>query len=412
MTDRLEQNKEEDMNKSRHLLIFSILTIGLAFFACKNSAKTEQTNALYTDPTKQNFSSNPDLRDRIRSGPHGYFRFINKQFAGEVCRRFEAIIADNPSVNLHGDAHIEQYAVTDLGRGLTDYDDSASGPGIIDLVRFGVSLRLACHEQGWAEKADDLSAQFLRGYREALEHPETEAPEPEVVKRIRSEFTFDRESYLSWVDSVMQPVSAEERTALWEAILPYVGDMSAENPDLNANYFDVKKIGYLRMGIGSALDIKYLFRVEGPSNLATDDVILECKQVRDLSGIPCITSGKSNDPFRVLIGQARIAYEPFHHLGYFTFRGITLWVHSWVDNYKEVKIGQTFRSIDEMAEVAYDVGVQLGRGHVKHIGDPLELQIRRKQLEIIRTHETDITQACRELEALTIAAWQEFCTKL
>jgi hypothetical protein len=210
----------------------------------------------------------------------------------------------------------------------------------------------------------------------------------------------------------MRPVAEEERTALWEAIVPYVENMRAENPDLPASYFEVVKISYLKMGIGSALDIKYLFRVEGPTDAPTDDVILECKQVRDLSGIPCIITGKRTDPFRILIGQARIAYEPFRHLGYFTFRGTTFWVHSWVDNYKEVEIGKTFQSYSDLAEVVYDVGVQLGRGHVKHIGDPLELQIRRKQLEIIRTHEADLTQGCRELADLSIDAWKKFCVKL
>ncbi len=389
-----------------------LITGALFFLACSDGGKNDAANPLYTDPALHDFSSNPELLERIRSGPHGYFRFINKIFASEVCRRFDAMIADNPSVNLHGDAHLEQYAVTDLGRGLTDYDDSASGPGFIDLIRFGVSLRLACHEQGWNSSADSLFSEFLEGYRDALKDPLTEAHEPAVVKEIRSHFKFDREKYLQWVESVMQPAPDDERRALWEAIQPYVETMRAENPDLNPTYFDVKNIGYLRMGIGSALDIKYLFRVAGPTEEPLDDVILECKQVRDLTGIPCIISGKRSDPFRILIGQARIAYEPFRHLGYFTFRGSTFWVHSWVDNYKEVKIGETFKSYNDLAEVVYDVGVQLGRGHVKHIGDPLELQIRRKQLQIVQSHETDLAAACRELADLTIEAWKKFCAEI
>ena len=42
-----------------------------------------------------------------------------------------------PTVTLHGDPHLEQYAVTDAGRGLTDFDDASKGPAILDLVRFG-----------------------------------------------------------------------------------------------------------------------------------------------------------------------------------------------------------------------------------------------------------------------------------
>ncbi|MHC4149976.1 MAG: hypothetical protein ACYSR5_10880, partial [Planctomycetota bacterium] len=93
------------------------------------------------------------------------------------------------------------------------------------------------------------------------------------------------------------------------------------------------KMGYLKMGIGSALDLKYLVRVKGRTADANDDVVLEIKEVRDLSGVECIQTGKNIDPFRILLGQARIAYRPFEHLGYFEFRRHNFWVHAWVDNY-------------------------------------------------------------------------------
>jgi len=318
-------------------------------------------------------------------------------------------LVGTPSLNLHGDAHIEQYAVTDLGRGLTDFDDSSTGPGIIDWMRFGVSLQLACSEHGWEEFADDLFETFLRGYRDALNDPRTTAPEPAMVKRIQSTFKIDRQSYFKWVDSIMEPMPLEERDSLLIAIQPYAEAMLAENPDLSTDFFDVVKVGYLRMGIGSALDVKYLVRVRGKTEDANDDVVLECKQVRDLSGIDCINSGQKLDSFRILLGQARIAYQPFRYLGYFRFRAHNFWVHSWVDNYEEVEVGKSFRSYEELAQVAYDVGVQLGRGHVKHIATPFDLQLRREQLQILGRHEAEIKRARRELAEQTVAAWKKFC---
>jgi hypothetical protein len=110
-----------------------------------------------------------------------------------------------------------------------------------------------------------------------------------------------------------------------------------------------------------------------------------------------------------LLGQTRIAYQPFKHLGYFHFRKKNFWVHSWVDNYKEVNISETFQSVQELAEVAFDVGIQLGLGHVKHIAAPLDLQIRRTQLLLLEQYQTEIKQTVAQLTGQTVAAWERFC---
>lgn len=376
------------------------------------SSVNKASNPLYVEPTSQDFSKNPKLLERIRSGPHGYFRFINIPFSNEVCRRFSSSFKDSPFLNLHGDAHIEQYAVTDLGRGLTDFDDSSTGLGILDWMRFGVSLQLACRAHGWDNLVDVLFGEFLRGYRDALKDPIITAPEPTVAKRMRSDFKIDRQKYFMWIDSSMEPMPHGERDSLLVAIKPYVENMLAEQPNLNHHYFDVVKPGYHHMGIGSALDLKYLVRAYGKTDDPMDDVVLEFKQVRDLSGIDCINIGQKIDPFRIILGQARIAYQPFRHLGYFHFRGNIFWVHSWVDNYEEVKVGESFQSSKELAEVAYDVGVQLGKGHVKQIAAPFDLQLRRELLQILDRHEVEIKQACRELAEQTVAAWRRFCNSL
>lgn len=386
----------------------------IVFFSCIicllacDAPRREGANPLYVDPATRDFRENPDLLERIKSGAHGYFRFINIPFSQHVCEIFAGMLTGAPNLNLHGDAHIEQYAVTDLGRGLTDFDDSCNGPGIIDIMRFGVSVRLACREHGWQDSSAVVFGHFLRGYEDALDDPETVASEPAVVTRIRSTFEYDRQSYLEWVESVMQPMPAAERDALSAAFQEYVRNMVAENPEWDAEYFEIVKLGYLRMGIGSALDMKYLVQVRGPSEAPEDDVVLECKEVRDLSGIDCINSGQKINPFRILLGQARIAYRPFHHLGYFTFRAHNFWVHSWVDNYQEVEIGKTFQSLQELQEVAYDVGVQLGRGHVKHIGAPFGLQIRREQRALLESKREAIISACDRLSELVVTAWQRF----
>ncbi len=367
------------------------------------------SNPLYVDPADRDFSQNPPLLQRIRSGPHGYLRFINIPFSQEVCRRYSDVIPRTPSFNLHGDCHLEQYAVTDIGRGLTDYDDSSTGPAFLDILRFGVSLHLASLAQGWPEESEALFEAFLRGYREALRDPDYEAPEPRIVKRIREKFRYNRASYFLWVQSILEPMPEPEQLRLKEALNPYIGTMIAEKPTLTPEYFEIVQMGYLKLGIGSALDRKYLVRLRGESDDLDDDVVLEIKEVRDISGIECIGRTDRNDPFRVLLAHARIAYQPFDFLGYIRLDGKAFWIHSWVDNYREVKIGETFRSPAELKEVAFDVGVQLGRGHPKQIASPLDLQLRREQLRLLSQYEARIQRDRLKLADLTVQAWRAFC---
>lgn len=375
-------------------------------------AFSPESNPLYVDPASYDFSENIPLLERVASSPHGYFRFINLQFSKEVCRRFEHYFQGMPALNLHGDAHLEQYAITDLGRGLTDFDDSSMGPAFIDLLRFGVSLRLACQESGWDDQSDQLFSTFLLGYREALNNSDAMIDEPEIARNIRAGYSSDRSKYLQWAESQMSPMTADARDSLAKAMQTYVDAMVEDNDHLKRNYFDFVKAGYLKMGIGSALDTKYLVRVRGKSKNPDDDVMLEIKEVRDISGIPCILRTQKSDPFRVLLGQARIAYAPFEHLGYFYYQNKTFWVHSWVENYKEVKIGKTLSNVEQLSEVAFDVGIQLGHGHTRNIASPFDAQLRRSQLVLLAKTEKELRQAVIDLTDLTIEAWQAFRAKL
>jgi len=397
----------------RFLTTVGLLLLVQVALGCNQSAPVptdDSLDPLYVDPATRDFSQNPEMLERVLGSPHGYLRFINVPFSQELCRHFGEELVGNPPFNLHGDAHLEQYAVTDLGRGLTDFDDSSTGPAILDLMRFGTSLYLATDARGWGDRADTIYDEFLRGYRAALVDPSTEAPEPTVVRRLQAEFEYDRGKYFEWVSSIMEPVSADEGHELMEAMTSYFDAMLRNAPELGTHYFDVQDVGYLKMGIGSALDIKYLVRIRGSSDDPGDDIVLEVKQVRDLTGIDCISVGLGSDPYRILIGQSGIAYQPYELLGYVRMRDLTFWVHAWVDNYTEVAIDQTFQSPEELAEVAYDIGVQLGRGHPTHFEPPLDVQARFDQIRLLDLHETELKTECRNFANRVTAAWNRFRT--
>jgi hypothetical protein len=90
----------------------------------------------------------PELIDRLRADSMAYFRFVNLPWTARVCDAFAADMKDLPIVRLHGDAHLEQFAVTKDAWGLDDFDDPLAVGGR-HIVQFLGSIDLAVRRRGW-----------------------------------------------------------------------------------------------------------------------------------------------------------------------------------------------------------------------------------------------------------------------
>jgi hypothetical protein len=373
--------------------------------AVGSSAVSAVAAGLWVSPQAPELKTSPALVDRLRETPRGYFRFVSRRFTQAVCAQFRDGRGGFPDVNLHGDAHIEQYAVTSLGRGLTDFDESARGPSFIDLVRFGVSLELAAREKGWPGEGRRAFGAFLGGYREALKEPDITSPAPLPVTYARGAFARDHRLALRRAEIMIDahPVPASEIEA---SSRDYVTQMLANWAGMPASFFSIKKAGRPTLGIGSALDEKYLFRIEGWSKEADDDQILEAKLVRPLSDVDCVRTDQG--PERVPIGMALIAYAPFPYSGLLTHRGRTFWVHGWTDDYMELSIDSWITSPQDMRQVAYDVGIQLGLAHPKEVAGKFRPGVRGILLEATCKNEARIRKAIHHLAEATVAAWMAF----
>ncbi len=182
--------------------------------------------------------------------------------------------------------------------------------------------------------------------------------------------------------------------------------------------FAIVAIGGLEIGIGSRLDRKFLIRAQGGSDDPLDDPIIEFKEVSDLSGIRCVQAGSGGGAFRVLMGLTRIAQDtdpylaavPMGSEGVFSER--SFWARSWFDHYREMNVRESFGAPDALSEVAFDVGVQLGIGHVLHIAAPLDAQFRQEQLRVIGNLEADIRAAVDAFTVETRAAHTEFAARI
>lgn len=362
-------------------------------------------------PDDDRFLANPSLLERLTASPHGYFRFINRPYAQAVCELLRDRVRSMPNVNLHGDAHLEQFAVTDAGAGLTDFDDSSFGPGALDLVRFGGSLKLAAEQQGLPEAFEPAFDAFLEGYRAALEDPDVERESLRFAVEARANFQSDRRKFLEWATGLVAPMSAP--AAFQNGYGRYRALMESEHPDLGAEFFEVVQSGQFKLGVGSALDEKYLIRVQGPSAAPDDDIILEYKEVRDLSGIDCIDGAEGGGAFRILISQTRIGQMPHRFLAQVPRErgdppGAQMyWVHEWAANYKELTV-DSVTTAEDLAAIGRNVGIQLGKGHPRAIASPLDSQLRRAQRQLVDELGDDLREAVLSLTAQTREAWERF----
>jgi hypothetical protein len=194
----------------------------------------------------------------------------------------------------------------------------------------------------------------------------------------------------------------------------YLDQMAEQHPELPPHFFEIQNAGRLKVGIGSALDEKYLFEVEGPTKARKDNVVLEMKEVRDLHEISCILASEAS-PERPILMQARLAYQPYRYAGFVIFalskgdeRDKTFWVHEWADHYHELSIHTSFQTAADLHGIAYDAGVQLGLGHPKSMADSYSKDLRGRLLTTVAELRERLDQTISDLTEQTIAAWKEF----
>lgn len=398
------------------LAFLALLSCGCPSAALVHAAPPEATSglpplgerdfeALTLDPSSLGSLDAGPLFERLASSSFAYYRFINPELTGLICERYAEEIRDEPMVNLHGDAHLEQYAVAVDGRGLADFDASTPGKPMVDFMRFATSLWLAAD----ARQLDASRAvqAFFVGYRTALERADFEAPEPRVATAIRKSFKPPLE-WIAQVEGFMEaPQDKVSEDATDRAGKEYIGVMARQNPDLGPGFFKPKRMGTLKMGIGSAREAKYLVRVEGETAAPDDDVFLEAKQVPSRPTAGCLDQPVAVPAAaRIIEGQRRLSTGPQRFLGVFDFDERQFFIHAWRVNYTELSHTQIETNRD-LEEIAFDVGVQLGHGHPKDIGDPKRNGLRPYLVTISERVEPTVATDARQLARLVTRAWQK-----
>jgi len=351
-----------------------------------------------------------DVVERVRADPFTFFRFINRAWIIRVCQAF-ADMPDVPHVRLHGDAHVEQFALTSDAWGLDDFDDSARGPAFVDITRFLGSIDLAARQRGWSSDRDALWDRFLEGYRRGLSDPAYRPPEPEIVRHVRREGSQSRAASLAWGESQMRPLDEVRSKAVVAAMEDFEQLMRRQRPEFAPGYFAVIRAGWLNLGVGSSGLRKILIRVQGPTSDPHDDVLLEAKEAADLEGIGCLGGQSIPAAARIIEGTRQLARLRHDILAVGPRQSVPAapdreahllewWVASWDPSYREVRLTD-LRSMTDLAEIAYDAGVQLGAA------EPVDMSQRRQSLSSIGKLEGRLRKETSTIVEELLAAWRE-----
>jgi hypothetical protein len=385
----------------------------VAVLLATGSAGGAQTGAPFRPDAARLAAAPPALQQKMREDPFVYFRFVNAGWSAAVCEAFRGELPVLPPAILHGDAHLEQYAVTATAHGLDDFDDAAHGPAVIDLVRFLGSTDLIARGRGWTADRERLFDRFLDGYARALADPAYQPPEPAVVARLRARPRRTRQEFLAWGESLMQEPTAPQRENAVRSLQLVEGFVRELRPEILAGYFTPKRVGLLRMGVGSLLVPKALARIEGPSPSPDDDVLLEAKQLSELVGVPCVQVPLSGEAFRVIAAAeqiGRIRHDVLLVAPRREEQGPEVrdwWVRTWDETYVELAAAD-LTSPDELAEVVHDVGAQLGSTNLRESIPLLEAQLRHAELAAVRRLGPRIRATTRRLVDEMLVEWEKW----
>ena len=109
-----------------------------------------------------------------------FFRIIGPRLQERLSSLLD--LKDVPSVFIHGNPHIDNYAQTDTGAGLVDFDRSRLGPYVWDIVRFISSLQLRSADQSdWIHKK--VLKSFKDGYMATFENPDLYFSTPFFIQK-------------------------------------------------------------------------------------------------------------------------------------------------------------------------------------------------------------------------------------
>ena len=353
--------------------------------------------------------ASPALLQRVRDDAFAYFRLLSEAYAARTCHEFRDLRWHLPYVAVHGDAHVEQFAVTPRTYGLVDFDRGGFGPALVDLVRYASSLHFVCRQAAWPCDAERAVGAYFDAYRDALDHAVTRTP-PAIASRLRQAAPTDREAWLAALDRLVKPMppADEQRVRVgWERFLEL---MRATPPERPERFYRIVRMGTSDIGIGSSLEHRILIRIAGATDAPADDVMVEARVVGAAACTDCVSrpaSGGALHSFLLTTVLGGELPEVFGFLPAGEAPSREFWVQSWDAQYREVTIADIASQAD-LDALARDAATQLAGHFWVAFPERLRSHQRFAQLRAFDMTAPRARTLARRLAEETVREWERF----
>ncbi len=265
-----------------------------------------------------------------------------------------------PRVFIHGNPHLDNYARTSTGTGMIDFDRSRLGPYVWDVVRFFASLALRRTEGKKTRLQRRLLEAFMEGYLSRLYNSDLFYSTPEILRAIEPDpEQLTTRAYiganLNWAKRMRRNPIPVDDPRVRQLLLACV-ENSGEKKLLEQYSF--ASAGTVIGSLGKEHFILELV----PAAMAEkyDDILLDIKETYTEEDDEWFSSPVEHHGLRMIKASNLYAPGVETRLSYCTLDGRQYWCRQIPPFKAKLPASLEPQDIDD---VAYCVGTQLGRGH-------------------------------------------------
>ena len=182
-------------------------------------------------------------------GRHFFFRTLRVEMQSRLAGLLD--LAEVPTVFLHGNPHLDNYARTDSGSAMIDFDRARMGPYVWDLSRLMVSLSMRRRGDPVELLPESVIQALKRGYIRGAMQPELEIPGIPHLDRVPRPPELDVRYYvnnnMSWAARMREGAIATTDPKLRRVLEAYLAGRLEQ--DL-LNVYDIREAGVARGTMG------------------------------------------------------------------------------------------------------------------------------------------------------------------
>ncbi len=301
--------------------------------------------------TIQNFS-------HVERGYFFYFRTLCLRMQTRFGQLFP--LHDTPKVFLHGNPHIENFAIVGQGAGMVDFDRSRLGPYAWDIVRFLCSLSLKRKKRDKGFLSERVLQYFLEGYKRSFHAPHVaHKAVSDLLKLKKINWGLTTTDYLKkndkWAEKLRQnPLPTQDEWV--QGVLK--GYLENRQELTLLEDFIIEEVG---QAIGSLGNQRILVVLAPKDKKAGKDrLLLDLKTVYQDADNTFFQNPVNHHGERMILASNLYAPELEENMGFFTYENQQYWGRKVPT--QVIKIKGWLSEIPQI-DLAYCVGTQLGRGH-------------------------------------------------